>query len=142
VVTGKLWTFFYGSFMNPAVLREAGLEPPPFEVGRLDGYDITIGPLANLVESEGATTYGLLAQMSHGELRQLYDHAEKVLGGNYEPHPALVQTRDGRWRAALCYIAPAMEHRPADRAYVERILKPAREHGFPARYLARLEQFL
>jgi hypothetical protein len=35
------------------------------------------------------------------------------------------------WRAALCYIAPHMAERAPDAADVERILRPAREMGFP-----------
>lgn len=32
----------------------------------------------------------------------------------------------------VCYIAPSMEARPAADDYMARIVKPAREHKFPA----------
>jgi hypothetical protein len=41
----------------------------------------------------------------------------------------------------MCYICPDMEPRSADPAYVERILAPAREFGFPSWYLDRLSRF-
>jgi hypothetical protein len=34
-----------------------------------------------------------------------------------------------------------MEPRPADPAYVDRILGPARELGFPSWYIEKLERF-
>jgi AIG2 family protein len=141
-MTRKVWTFWYGSYMNPAVLAEVNLHPDSFEVARLDGFDIRIEPLANLVRADGSAVYGVLAQATHEELERLYAYARNVLGAVYLPEAVLVQTRDLTWRPALCYIASEMEARPAERAYVERILRPARELGFPAWYVKKLEAFL
>ena len=138
----KVWTFWYGSYMNPAVLAEVDLRPDSFAVARLDGYDIRIEPLANLVRADGLDVYGVLAQATHAELDRLYAHARNVLGAVYLPEAVLVQTRDLTWRPALCYIATAMEPRPPERAYVERILLPARDLGFPSWYVKKLEGFL
>ncbi len=133
--------FFYGSYMNAAVLAEVELVPERFEVARLDGYDIQIRPLANLVRAEGRAVYGLLTAATHAELERLYAHAQDVLGGRYLPHPVVVETRNGRREPALCYLAPALPPRPALRDYVERILEPARRCGFPAAHLQKLESF-
>jgi hypothetical protein len=135
----KVWTFFYGSYMNPAVLREVDLVPERFDVARLDGYDIRIAPRANLVPSSRHSVYGVLAQATHAELARLYAHAQEVLGETYLPHPVLTETLAGDWRPALCYMAPTMTPRRPDPAYVDRIIGPAIEFGFPAWYIARLE---
>ena len=137
----QVWVFFYGSYMNREVLKEAALAPEPFEVARLDGFDIRIRPLANLVEADGRAVYGVLARATHEELRRLYEHAEQVLGGRYLPEAVLPRTVDGRWRPALCYIAPSLPDGPANAAYVERIVRPARELGFPDWYVHTLEAF-
>ena len=42
----KVSTFFYGSYMNPAVLAEVDIIPERIEVARLSGYDICIQPRA------------------------------------------------------------------------------------------------
>jgi hypothetical protein len=131
--------FFYGSYMNRRVLAEVDFAPARLEVARLDGYDIRIAPRANLVAAPGACVYGLLAEATHSELARLYAHAHDVLGETYLPHPVLVQVAAGGWHPALCYIASEMALRPPDPAYVDRIVQPAREHAFPASYLARLE---
>jgi hypothetical protein len=59
----------------------------------------------------------------------------------YLPEPVLVETPDGKWMAAFCYIAPPFEPRPASCDYIDRIMGPAKEHGFPDWYIARLESF-
>lgn len=135
----RVWVFFYGSYMSPAVLREVDFVPEAFEVARLDGYDIRIAPRANLVPSSQHSVYGVLAQATHAELARLYTHAKDVLGETYLPHPVLAQDSRGAWVPALCYIAPSMAPRRPDPAYVARIVGPAREFGFPEWYIRRLE---
>ena len=137
----KVWVFFYGSYINFGVLREVDLVPEQWEVARLDGFDIRVQPRANLVPSEGHCVYGIVATATHAELARLYTHARDVLGEVYLPEAVLVQTLAGLWRPALCYLCAEMAPRPADNAYVERIVGPARSFGFPQWYLARLECF-
>ena len=136
-----VWTFFYGSYINPRVLDEAGFRPRETEVARLAGFELRIAPLANLVESDRGVVYGILATGTHAELARLYAHAEHVLGGVYLPRAVIAERLDGSRRAALCYVAPELADAPPDPAYVRRILEPARELGFPAWYLAQIESF-
>ena len=138
----KVVTFFYGSYINPAVLREADLIPDRIEVARLPGFDIEIHPLANLVASDEHTVYGILATATHAELERLYSHARDVLGGVYLPQAVLAYTLSGQAEPALCYIAPKLIAGPVSREYVGRIVEPARTYGFPPWYISRLESFL
>jgi cation transport regulator ChaC len=137
-----VWVFFYGSYINFDVLREVSLVPGQWEVARLSGFDIRIEPRANLVRSERDCVYGIVATATHQELSRLYAHAKDVLGETYLPEAVLVETLDGKLRPALCYIATAMEARPAAADYIERIVRPAKEFGFPAWYVERLQSFL
>ena len=134
--------FFYGSYINSAVLREVDLVPDRVVVARLPGFDIEIRPMANLVRSDQHTVYGILATATHAELDRLYSHARDVLGGVYLPRAVLAHTLSGQAEPALCYIAPNLIAGPASREYVARILEPARAYGFPAWYLSRIESFL
>jgi hypothetical protein len=138
----KVPTFFYGSYMNPAVLADVQIFPDSFEVTRLDGYDISITHRANLIASDRHCVYGVLAMLTHAELARLYEHASHVLGEIYLPHPVLTTTRHGSWRPALCYIAPSMKPGRPDAAYVNRIVAPARQFEFPDWYIERLEASL
>ena len=139
--THKVWTFFYGSYINFDVLQEVELVPEHYEVARLSGFDIRIQPLANLVRSDRHCVYGIVATATHDELERLYQHAEHVLGGVYLPEAVLPETTDGNLRPALCYMAPTMESSPAKNDYIDRIVTPAKEYGFPAWYIERLESF-
>ena len=87
----KVVTFFYGSYINPAVLREVDLVPDRIEVARLPGFDIEIRPLANLVPSDQHTVYGILATTTHAELERLYAHAREKLGGLLGFAPGVVE---------------------------------------------------
>jgi hypothetical protein len=79
----KVWTFFYGSYINFAVLEEVDLIPEKWEVARLSGFDIRIAPRANLVPSDTHVVYGIVATAGHDELARLYEHAQHVLGELY-----------------------------------------------------------
>jgi hypothetical protein len=137
----KIWTFFYGSYINLDVLREVNYIPDQLEVARLAGFDIRIRPCANLVRSDQHLVYGVLATGTHRELGRLYQHAKDVLGETYLPEAVVAQTLDGKLRPAFCYICPAMVEHPASADYLDRIIRPAREHGFPPWYIQRLESF-
>ncbi|MEE8062418.1 MAG: gamma-glutamylcyclotransferase family protein [Gemmatimonadales bacterium] len=137
----KVWTFFYGSYLNLNVLEEVDLVPGEWETGRLSGFDIQIEPRANLVRANGSVVYGIVASATHAELERLYAHAREVLGEVYLPEAVLVETTNGVFRPALCYICHDMKPRPADPSYVDRIATPARGYGFPDWYIERLESF-
>ena len=78
-----VWVFFYGSYINMDVLREAQYSPARYEVARLAGFDICIRPRANLVRSTQHCVYGILATGTHAELSRLYAHAKDVLGETF-----------------------------------------------------------
>ena len=137
----KVWTFFYGSYINLNVLNEVELVTEQYEVAKLSGFDIQIRPLANLVRSDRHCVYGIAATATHDELRRLYAHAEHVLGGVYLPEAVLTETLDRKWRPALCYIASSMDPKPAAGDYIDRIVGPAKEYGFPTWYIERQESF-
>jgi orotate phosphoribosyltransferase len=142
-MTGEeLWVFFYGSYMNRAVLAEVDLRPAQLLPARVAGFDVRIAPRANLVRAPGSTVFGALATATHAELERLYAHARDVLGEVYLPEAVVAEDASGALRPALCYVAHHMRERPAEAAYVERVLAGARELGAPDEYLERLAAFL
>ena len=137
----RIWTFFYGSFINLDVLKGLGVVPEHCEVGKLVGFDISIEPLANLIRADNQVVYGILATTTHEELDRLYAHAQDVLGGQYLPEAVLVEASDGRQIPALCYIARTLDRGPADDRYIDKIVSAATAFGFPASYIRRIESF-
>jgi gamma-glutamyl AIG2-like cyclotransferase len=134
-------TFFYGSYMNPDVLREVEIDLRAPQVARLSGYELTIRPRANLTRSDRHVAWGVVAELDHRELERLYAHASDVLGECYLPEAVLVEHEGGRFRPALCYLCHSMVPRPAETAYVERVAAPARALALPAWYIAHIESF-
>jgi len=135
----KVHAFFYGSFINRQVLAKSGLVPERIEVARLWGFDIRIETLATLVRSDQHCVYGIVCEATHAELRQLY--GQDWLQGTYLPQAVVVETDGGALLPALCYIAPTPPTtRPAS-DYLDWIIGPAREYGFPDWYIEHLERF-
>lgn len=141
-MTRKIPVFFYGSYMNRAVLAEAGVTPQGWQVARLAGHRLVIAPHANLVIDRSAECWGFLTAMDHGALARLYDgHALGVLGQEYLPEAVQVSLESGEIRPALCYLAPDMALVGPDPAYVARIAAPAEAAGFPEAYVADIRGF-
>jgi hypothetical protein len=141
LVEPEVWVFFYGSYMNFKVLSEVGLVPGRWQVATLSGFDIRIWPRANLVRSDKDSVYGIVATAKHRELDRLYAHAKDVLGETYLPEAVVPKTLTGGDAPALCYIAPDMKPAPPEPEYVDRIVAPAEEFGFPGWYVDRLRSF-
>jgi hypothetical protein len=138
----RIWAFFYGSNINLDILKRVGYIPQQVEVATLDGYDIRIDPLANLVRSEAQCVYGILADATHGDLARLYgDYVQGELGVTYLPEAVNCRRMDGSIRPALCYIATPTKTASATNAYLDSIIVPAREFAFPDWYIQRLEQY-
>ena len=138
----QIWTFFYGSNMDLEVLRAVDYVPEQVEVVKLSGFDIVIGPLANLVRSDQHCVYGILATGTHDELDRLYGrYVLEKLGAVYMPEAVLCEKTDGSLIPALCYLNPEMEPAPASDEYLNKITDPARALGFPDWYIERLEEF-
>jgi hypothetical protein len=141
-------TFFYGAFMHRDVVARQGIVLREAQPASLPGFAIRMQPLSNVVPAEGGCVYGLMARLTHRELDRLYLHLPDATGDGAPPEPGvavylpeavLVRTRAAAWRAALCYLAPPDEPRPASVAYLDRILEAAREYGFPEWYVRQLE---
>src|SRR5262249_56070289 len=103
--------------------------------------DIGTRPGGSVVGRDQQCVYGVVAPVTPPERDRLYAHARDVLGETYLPEAVLVETRAGQWLPALCYLAPAMEPRPAANDYIDRIAGPAVQYGFPDWYLRRIESY-
>lgn len=128
--------FFYGSFINRDILRRGGVEAGHLEVAVLYGYDIRLETLATLVRDEHSSVYGVLTEVPHAALAQLY--GQSWLENAYVPHAVIVQSEDGRLVPALCFITHDVPPARPSPDYVEWILFAARELAFPSWYIDHL----
>lgn len=138
----KIQVFFYGSFMNLAVLKEAGLPKRPFAPATLLGFELHIAPLATLVDAGDGVVYGILANFTHDELELLYDKYGKTLTDNpYQSEPVIVHTRGGKWVAALTHLTSDIQGGDPAPEYLESIRKAAADYGFPRWYQDHIAAF-
>jgi hypothetical protein len=129
--------FFYGLFMDADVLREKGLSPASPRKGRVLEMALRVGKRAALASSPLDTCYGIVMQLTHAEIDQLYSDPSAAM---YRPEAVKFELADGSDLAALCFnlpVAPGPEE--ADQDYAERLCALARRIGLPGN-CARLPQ--
>jgi hypothetical protein len=124
--------FFYGLFMDVAVLKANGVDPANVRRGYIDGFALRIGHRATLISSQGARVYGMLMALTHSELARLYCGPGL---DQYRPEAVLAHVIDGGTAPALCYNLLA-EPNPDERnpEYALRLRQTLRALDFPAAY--------
>ncbi len=126
--------FFYGLFMDVALLKANGVTAENPRRAFVDGYSLRIGNRATLVPAARGRVYGMVLALTHGELDALY-------GGpgleDYRPAAVEVTLMDCGSLPALCYNlleAPAAHER--DDTYAAKLREVLDALGFPADYIA------
>lgn len=137
----RVWVFFYGLFMDFKILSEQGLIAEDWKVAQLHGYDFQIASWGYLTRSRENSVYGLIVAANHTQLAKLYDRATNGLPLDYFPESMMVETLEGEWIPALCYVASTQPPGPVNTHYVASMLELARKFAFPAWYVERLASF-
>ena len=140
-VLKKVDVFFYGTFMNPNVLEDMGVKVDKVIPAKVDGFELSVRPRANLTPAQLSTAYGALTATTHNDLDKLYTSLRKSYGVNYLPEPVLVETLDGLLKPALCYIASEMREGQAPRELIEQLASCVRGLGLPEWYAQHVESF-
>ncbi len=137
-MTKRVAVFFYGSFMRPEVMAQAGFAPDTVRVAQLHGHDICLDPHANVFPSPMHSIFGIVVQISHAELDKMYGRQGV---GSFLPEAVLVTLADGRSLPVMCYMPPSRSNQPADQAYLTRLIEAAELRGLPRDYILRLQSF-
>ena len=128
--------FFYGLFMDEALLRGKGLNPLNRRVASVENFRLAIGERATLVPSAGSVVYGVLFSLTSAEVNALYSE-ESVSA--YRPEVVTARLSDGRSTDALCYNLPAPpsadERNPQ---YASKLRELAARTGLPADYVSSI----
>ena len=133
---GRVDVFFYGLFMDDALLREKGLNPEDRRLASVENFRLVVGARATLVPCAGATAYGVLFSLSRGEVDALY--SEDSVSA-YRPEAVAAQLPDGRFVPALCFNLPAPpsadERNPQ---YASKLRELAQRIGLPHAYVSSI----
>lgn len=137
VPSRRVDVFFYGLFMDQAVLRAKGLAPESPELAFVPGFALRIGQRATLVQQASGRVHGVVMSLTLAELQRLYADASVQA---YEPQAVLAHLAGGGVTAALCYTLP---HPPLtgepNPEYVAQLRSVAQQVGLPAEYIALLQ---
>jgi hypothetical protein len=132
--------FFYGLFMDKALLEEQGLHPSAIGPARLSDYRIHIGDRATLIPSVGSTVYGIVMSLSDEEAESLYA-APSV--SDYRPESVDVDLIDaGEVLQVLCYNLPQDAALVgANSSYATKLSKLANDLCFESTYVDEIARF-
>ena len=132
----RIDVFFYGLFMDEALLKEKGANPQNRRLAAVENFKLMIGERATLVPSSGEAVHGLLFSLTQAEINSLY--AEPSVS-EYRPEPVVARLRNGEAIPALCFNLPgppsSSERNPQ---YAARLKELAGRIGLPAEYVATI----
>jgi hypothetical protein len=132
----RIDVFFYGLFMDEALLREKGVVPEGWRVASVADFRLLIGDRATLVPCAGETAYGVLFSLTHEETDELYSDASVSA---YRPEAVAVRLLDGGTVPALCFNLPrppsAEERNPE---YASKLRELAARLGLPHDYVSSI----
>jgi hypothetical protein len=132
----RLDVFFYGLFMDDALLQEKGINPGNRRMAFVEDFSLVIGARATLVPCPGQTVYGVLFLLTHTEVDELYGEASVSA---YRPEALLAQLEDGSVIPALCFNLPAppsiTERNPQ---YASKLRELADRIGLPPSYVSSI----
>ena len=135
----RIDAFFYGLFMDTAILRAGGIaEPANPRRAFVEDFELRIGQRATLVPVAGSRVYGMLFALTHTELDLLY------AAPGLEPYRAealLAQPFDGIATPALCYnLRDPPQADELNREYASRLQEVLAKLGFPEEYVASVSR--
>ena len=132
----RIDVFFYGLFMDDALLREKGIDPVDRRMASLQNFCLVIGARATLVPCAGRSVHGVLFSLTHAEVDALYSEDSVSV---YRPEAVSAQLADGSITPALCFNLPfppsADERNPQ---YVTKLKELAARIGLPASYVSSI----
>jgi hypothetical protein len=132
----RVEVFFYGLFMDEALLRGKGLSPEDKRVASVEDFRLSIGERATLVRSEGAKAHGVIFSLTSEEVEALYSE-ESVSA--YRPEIVDARTADGRVTRALCFNLPAPPTEEERNAlYASKLRELAGRVGLPDDYVSSI----
>lgn len=132
--------FFYGLFMDRALLVGKGLHPEASGRAVLSDYRIHIGARATLLPSPSDRAFGIVMALSDEEVSSLY--AEPTVR-EYTPERVRVNLLDtGEVVAADCYnLPPDAGLAGTNSAYARKLARLVATLGFDAEYVDEIAAF-
>lgn len=121
--------FFYGLFMDEAILRDKGVSPLRPRRAVVPGYRLRIGSRALLVPQFGAQAFGMVFALTDREVELLYSEPGLEL---YRPQSVTASFEDGTFAAVTMFnLGEAHATAEPNPDYAEKLRAVFQRLGFP-----------
>jgi len=133
----RIDVFFYGLFMDDALLREKGMNPMGRRMASVENFCLVIEARATLVPCAGRSVHGVIFSLTHTEVDSLY--SEDAVSG-YRPEGVCAQLADRTTTPALCFnlpVPPSADERNPQ--YVSKLRELAARIGLPPSYVSSIQ---
>ena len=133
----RIEVFFYGLFMDADLLRTKGVNPGNIRPASVSGFALRIGQRATLLRNPNGLAHGILMELTHAEVEQLYSESSVRA---YRPEAVLCKLNDGSLIPALCFNLPEPP-RPeeANSEYAAKLRGLATRLGLPSDYVDSIQ---
>ena len=131
--------FFYGLFMDRALLEAKGLHPETIGPAVLHDYRIHIGERATLVPEASRRSYGVVMKLSDTEARDLY--SDPSVREYVRESVTVERTDSGEKIEADCYNLPRDRLAGANPAYAQKLSEVVASLGFGDDYVREIAGF-
>lgn len=129
--------FFYGLFMDEALLRDKGLNPRNRRIASVENFRLVIGARATLVPYTGHTVHGVLFSLTDEEVDALYSEPSVSA---YRPETVPARLEDGSVTEAQCFnlpVPPSSDERNPQ--YASKLRELATRIGLPPDYVSSIQ---
>ena len=133
----RIEVFFYGLFMDADLLRTKGVNPGNVRPASVPGFALRIGQRATLLRNPNGLAYGIMMELTHAEVEQLYSEPSVCA---YRPEAVLCRLSDGSCIPALCFnlIEPPRPDE-ANSEYATKLRDLAARLGLPSEYVESIQ---
>ena len=132
----RIEVFFYGLFMDADLLRTKGVNPINIRPASVSGFALRIGQRATLLRNPKGLAHGIIMELTHAEVEQLYSESSVRA---YRPEAVLCKLNDGSTIPALCFnLLEPPRPDEANSEYAARLRDLAARLGLPSEYVASI----
>lgn len=133
----RIDVFFYGLFMDVELLRTKGAHPTNIRGASVPGFALWIGQRATLLRNPNGIAHGILMELTHAEIDQLYSEPSVRA---YRPEAVLCELKDGSRIPALCFnLLEPPRPEEANAEYAAKLRDLAARLGLPCDYVASIQ---
>lgn len=122
--------------MDTELLRSKAARPVNIRIASVRNFALRIGQRATLIPAKNSTVYGMLMELTHGEIDRLYSEPSVR---EYRPEPVLADLPDGSHVSGLCFNLP-IPPKPgeANPDYAAKLRDLASRLGLPPGYVNKI----